>query len=65
MVIPVWHRDEFPAEAGDVKIEGGICPCRRDDFVSRADKEPHQIPEQAVDPLTHHDVLRTDTVMVG
>ena len=65
MVIPVWHRDEFPAEAGDVKIEGGICPCRSNDLVARAHKEPDQIAEEAVNALTHHDVLRTDTMMVG
>ena len=65
VVVPVRHCNELSAKAGNVKVKCGVRPGRSDNLIARANKEPHQITEKAINPFTYHNVFRTNTVMVG
>ena len=64
-VVDVRRGDQPPAIAGDMEVEGGIGAERGRDRHARLDEQAHDVAEQSVDALAHHDVLRLHAVLRG
>ena len=63
MVAPVRDLVQDAAKARYVEIEGGIGPIRCHHRITGADKQPHQIAQQSIDPFADHDMIGRDAMV--
>ena len=63
MVARIGHLVQHAAKTRHMVVEGGIGPVRGHDRIAGADEQPHEIAQQPVDPLAHHDIGAGHPVM--